>query len=143
MSQSPQAENDAARARLKALVARLSDADLARPIGHSWTVAAALAHLAFWDRRALVTLQGWERQGVPAPAVDADRVNEAMLPEWLAMTPREAADEAIASAEAVDQAVAALSPELLASIGARRPRAVDRSLHRQEHLDEIARVLAG
>jgi Mycothiol maleylpyruvate isomerase N-terminal domain len=48
------AENDAERARLRALVTRLNDADLARPMPTGWTIAAILAHLAFWDQRALL-----------------------------------------------------------------------------------------
>ena len=40
-------ENNRERERLRTLVDRLSDAELARPIEAGWTVAAALAHLAF------------------------------------------------------------------------------------------------
>jgi hypothetical protein len=45
-----------ARQRLQVLVARLDDAELAYPLGDEWTVAAVLAHLAFWDRRAAILL---------------------------------------------------------------------------------------
>jgi Mycothiol maleylpyruvate isomerase N-terminal domain len=44
--------NTAERARLEAVVGRLTDADLKRPLAAGWTVAAVLAHLAFWDQRA-------------------------------------------------------------------------------------------
>lgn len=47
------AQNSAERERLNALVARLSDEELRRPIGHGWTVSVALAHLAYWDRKAM------------------------------------------------------------------------------------------
>ena len=40
--------NEASRARLRALLDRLSDEDLGRKVG-DWTVAMSLAHLAFWD----------------------------------------------------------------------------------------------
>ena len=50
-------------ARLRQLIARLSDADLVRPVSGGWTVAAALAHMAFWDGRVLVSLERWEREG--------------------------------------------------------------------------------
>ena len=33
--------------RLRELVAGLTDADLATPVGDGWTVGAALAHVAF------------------------------------------------------------------------------------------------
>ncbi len=40
-------------ARLQQLIAQLTDADLNRSVGDDWTVAVVLAHLAFWDQRAL------------------------------------------------------------------------------------------
>ena len=46
------------RERLRALVAGLSEADLARPLGDgAWTVAATLAHLAYFDTRVAATLE--------------------------------------------------------------------------------------
>ena len=54
------ADNDAERARLRALVGRLGDTDLARPLDAGWTVAGVLAHLAFWDQRIIVLLDEWE-----------------------------------------------------------------------------------
>ncbi len=136
-------ENDAERERLRGLVARLGDADLGRPIGHGWTVSAALAHLAFWDRRNLATLEQWERSGVQVIPVDPDPINASRLPEWLAMPPREAAAEALAAAEVVDGKVERLSTRLAEEILARRPRTIIRATHRREHLDEIERALAG
>src|SRR5262249_31585037 len=53
-------------ARLRALVGRLSDADLARPLEAGWTVAAVLAHVAFWDQRAFILLEGWRKSGLAA-----------------------------------------------------------------------------
>jgi len=41
------ASNRASTARLRALAARLSDDELGHPVGEHWTVAIALAHLAF------------------------------------------------------------------------------------------------
>ena len=46
--------------------------------------------------------------------------------------------EVVAAAEAVDQRVAALSPELAQTIAdGGRARMLDRSRHRQEHVDQI------
>ena len=135
--------NTAARDRLRALVARLDDADLARPLGGGWTVAAALAHLAFWDRRAHVLLARWERDGPGPSPVDVEALNDALLPQWLAIPPRVAAEDAVRAAEAVDRAVEAASPATVAAAGA--PDAaltLLRAKHRGEHLDEIERALA-
>jgi hypothetical protein len=49
--------NDAERKRLEGLVARCSDADLERAMPAGWTVAATLAHLAFWDERVRVLFE--------------------------------------------------------------------------------------
>ena len=67
------AENDAQRERLRALVRRLSDQDLAGAMDAGWTVAGVLAHVAFWDQRILVLLNAWHGPGlaVPPPPEDA------------------------------------------------------------------------
>jgi hypothetical protein len=66
------AENNAQRERLRSLVARLSDAELARPMEAGWTVTGVLGHLAFWDRRMAIVIAGWRRAGASAvpPAID-------------------------------------------------------------------------
>jgi hypothetical protein len=61
MDQSYIAENDAERARLQALAARLTDADMARPTSEGWTVGVGLLHLAFWDRLSVAKFEEWER----------------------------------------------------------------------------------
>src|SRR3990172_8221055 len=48
------AENAEERTRLRVLVGRLNDHDFAVHVGGGWTIAATLAHLAFWDQLALV-----------------------------------------------------------------------------------------
>jgi uncharacterized damage-inducible protein DinB len=52
------------RQRLKALLTRISDTDMARRVGQHWTVSVALMHLAFWDRLWLAKFEEWERIGV-------------------------------------------------------------------------------
>ena len=137
--------NDTERARLRALTARLSDADLARPMPGGWTVAGVLAHVAFWDQRVLVLLERWEqsRSAVPplANQADVDWINDAAKPLLLALAPRQAADLAGAIAEEVDRKMAALSDDVLAqNAAAGRPLNPDRAEHRGEHLREIEQV---
>src|SRR5688500_1560621 len=106
--------NDAERERLRALVARLSDEDRARPLADGWTVGAALAHLAFWDRLALARWQAHLGDGTPLVALSdevADLINAAGLEQWLALPSREAARQAVAAAEALDGLVQGLGPE--------------------------------
>jgi hypothetical protein len=136
-------ENNEQRARLRALVERLSDGDLARPLDAGWTVGAVLAHLAFWDQRTLVLIERWEKEGPRTPPrsiddKDVDWVNDSAKALCLALPPRAAAHLALATAEAVDRRVEALSNELVAAnAAAGKPLNLFRAEHRREHLDEI------
>jgi hypothetical protein len=138
------AENAAELRRLRSLVERLSDADLARPTPGGWTVAASLAHVAFWDQRVLFWLDRWEQGEAPRGLdhADADWINDAGKPLLLALPPRVAAQLAVEIAERVDRRLAALPDErLTANQAAGEPILVARARHRKEHLDEIERIL--
>jgi hypothetical protein len=138
-------ENDAQRARLKALVSRASDADLGRPLSGGWTVAGVLGHVAFWDQRIVELAEKWQRDGVAPPPyqeADVDWINDAAKPFLLAVPPRKAAELAVAIAEEADRRVAALSDDLMKkNAAAGSPLNLDRAEHRREHLDEIDAAL--
>ncbi len=137
------AANQRERERLHALVTRLTDEELMRPMGNHWTVAVALAHLAFWDERSLFLLRKWQREGVTPSPMDIDVTNDALLALWRVIPPRAAANQAVAAAEAVDRELEAASPELIDAI---RELGEDyrlfRSIHRKLHLDEIEAVIS-
>jgi Mycothiol maleylpyruvate isomerase N-terminal domain len=139
------AENDRERRRLEALVDKLDDPALSRPMPDGWTVAGVLAHLAFWDQRIVTFIQFLERS-VKIPKedpTDVQWINEAAKPTQLALPPRRAAMLAVETARAIDQAVATLSDELLAkNAAAGSPIMLLRAQHRREHLDEIEQALA-
>jgi uncharacterized damage-inducible protein DinB len=140
------AENDAERARLRALVRRLSEDDLARPMAAGWTVAGVLAHVALWDQRIVVLLDDWERRGPSwtpplEDARDVDWVNDAAKPLCLALPPRVAAELALSVAETVDRRVAAVSDALIEANAQAGVLNWRRAEHRREHLDEIERTL--
>jgi hypothetical protein len=135
--------NRASTERMRALAARLSDAEMLHPVGEHWTVAIALAHLAFWDRRVMVVLDETERTGkLFIPALDVF-VNDLSLPLWAAIPPRAAARIAIETADALDDRLERCSPALLEEIYAYSPRWVVRGLHRGEHLDDVDAALRG
>ena len=145
VDRSHQAQNDKERARLEALVGRLSDAQLQTPMPAGWTVAAVLAHLAYWDQRAYLLLDRWQREGTAPVAFEeaqVDWINDAAKPMFLALAPRKAAELAVAIAEATDRKVAAL-PDDLVSRSAKPGSGITlvRADHRREHLDEIERAL--
>lgn len=142
------AENDAERDRLRALVARLSDADLQRPMPAGWTVASVLAHIGFWDARTIAVMAKWARGVAPSTAdyepEDVDWLNDATKPFFLALAPRDATKLALQYAEEADAQIAALSDDLLTQARAVGPPFdLSRANHRREHLDDIDRVLGG
>lgn len=138
-------ETDAERERLRALVKRLSDRDLSRPMPGGWTVAAVLAHVGFWDARAIYWLDKWADGAPPTPYEEenTDAVNDSAKPLCLALPPRDAANLALRLAEEADGKVKALSDEMLAKIRATGgpPFNLSRAIHRKEHLDEIEQGL--
>ena len=129
--------------RIRTLVARLSDEEMQHPVGENWTVAIALAHLAFWDRRVLYVLDLTKREGkLFAPVIDI-LVNDLSLPLWAAIPPREAAWIAIESAQELDLRLEDYPAALLEELYTFNKRWVVRAFHRDEHLDEVDRALAG
>jgi len=137
--------NAKGRERLYALVSELTDKELALEAGDGWTVAAMLAHLAFWDYRVLVLIMRWKKVGVGPSPIDVDGVNDAMKPLCLAIPPREAARLAIHAAEAIDAELANLPEDLKSEINVLVQEGkfrLNRSIHRNEHLDQIERALA-
>ena len=135
-------ENAQERTRLRALVGRLNDHAFAVKVGGGWTVAATLAHMAFWDRLALVRIRRWKEGTRSSSSLDLDLINDALLPVLLAMPPRNAATLAIEAAEAIDRELQQLSTEMVNEIQASggRPR-LYRSEHRRKHLDQIEAAL--
>ena len=94
------ADNPAQRRRLEAIASRLGETELQRDLDGGWTVAVALAHLAFWDRLYLQHLRRWQEEGLPSDD-PGDSLNDVLLDEWLAMTPRRTIELALAAARAM------------------------------------------
>jgi hypothetical protein len=135
-------ENARERERLKSFVTRLKDAQLSQSIDGRWTIAVALAHLAFWDQRSLCLMRKWKSSGVVPFPIDFDLANESLLPLWQALSPRAAANLAVSSAEAIDRELEAAPADLIAEIEKLGERfRLYRSEHRKLHLDEMEEVL--
>jgi len=136
-------QNRASTERMRLLVARLSDEEMLHPVGEHWTVAIALSHLAWWDRRVIYALDMTERDGkLFAPEVDIF-VNDLSLPLWAAIPPRQAARLGIETAEELDRRLEGFPPALLEEINTHNERWVLRALHRNEHLDDVDAALKG
>ena len=136
-------ENNRERERLRRLVNGITDTELTLVIyQEGWTIASMLAHLAFWDKYRLELMKKWQRQGVSPTVIDDDLLNDTLLPFFLELPPRKAADMALAMAEKIDSELEHLSPDMtnaIMSLGERH--ALNRSIHRKMHLDEIETLL--
>jgi hypothetical protein len=146
VDRSHDAETDVERERLRSLVARLSDEELSRPMPGGWTVAAVLAHVGFWDARAIYFLNKWGPAGEPSTyePEDTDAANDSAKPLCLALPPRSAAQLALRLADEADGKIKALSDSMLTKIHAKGnpPFNLSRGDHRKEHLDDIDRLLS-
>ncbi len=133
--------NRASTERIKKLAASLSDEEMQTRVGQHWTVAIALAHLAFWDRRVMYVLDMTTRDGrLFVPQIDIF-VNDLSLPLWTAIPPRDAARIAIETSEDLDKRLEVYPQGLLEEIYKYNKRWVIRALHRNEHLDEVDAAL--
>jgi len=136
-------DNARERQRLRNLVGNLTDEQLSRPIGVDWTIAIALAHLAFWDQRSLVLMRKWKKNGIVEPSpIDIDITNEALLPLWSSLEPRKAANLAVTCAESADREAEETSPEITEQIEKHGVSTrLCRYIHRKIHLDQIEEFL--
>jgi hypothetical protein len=146
MERSSVAQSDVERARLQAVVARLTDPDMARAMSEEWTVEVGLMHLAFWDGLSLSKFAEWERTGRVdiLPLQDmVEGINRAQLAWWRTIAPAQIRYAVVAATEAVDRKVETLPAPIIDAILAVRPRSLTRAIHRRQHLDQIERALAG
>ena len=139
-------QNATSRQRLVELTRRLSAEDLARSTEYGWTVAALLAHLAFWDQRMVVLLLRWLEAGFDTSPMDAQVVNDALKVVCHALEPHAAVELCLTYAEAVDAEFVKLTPELTRQLEKHAATTetqfrMNRSLHRNAHLDDIEALL--
>jgi hypothetical protein len=139
-------QNDVSRSRLETLISGLSDADLARSTDYGWTVAALLAHLAFWDQRMIMILKRWRGEGLDASPIDAGAVNDSLRVICHALEPRAAIELCLSSAKVADAELASLTSEQVKQMEEHAAATntqfrMNRSLHRNGHLDDIEALL--
>jgi hypothetical protein len=139
-------QNSASRRRLEALVQRLSDEDFARTTDYGWTVAALLAHLAFWDQRMSAILRRWQEEGLDPSPNDMMVLNEALKVICHAVEPRTAVALVLSAAEKIDGELEKLTPEFTKQLEEHAAATdtqfrMNRSLHRDGHLNDIELLL--
>lgn len=138
------ASNRAQTERLRELARRLTPAMLAVRLPNGWTVAVALAHIAFWDRQRLCLMRRWAAGDWCHGGYDGELFNEVLLPFLEAIAPDRAAELALATAEEVDSFLLAVPDGVVDTASARPDRPnLDRGSHREGHLDQIEEALDG
>ena len=138
--------NAATRQKLHDLVENLDAETLTRPMDEDWTIAAVMAHLAFWDEWNFVRWRKYRETGEIAAVSSMaaiDMINESALPAQRALDPHQAVALALETAEAGDRYIEDLPDDLIAfALSDNRNIYVDRSIHRDQHIPDIERVLA-
>jgi uncharacterized damage-inducible protein DinB len=150
--------NAASRRHLASLVERLRPEDLAlstEPTEEgSWTVAQVLGHLLFWDRSMEARWRlALERAGetgvvdvVGIPGELTEAINRPLawlIGDWSERLGPAIGSQAVAAAEAVDSLAEAMVGRLPAGALATRPNVVHRWSHREAHLGQVEKALAG
>jgi hypothetical protein len=129
--------------RLRRLVARLTPDMLAVRLPRGWTVAVALAHIAFWDRQRLVLMRRIAAGQPARGAYDGEVFNDTLLPFLQMIPPEQAAAAAVRCAEEVDAFLLEVPDAVVAdALGRPDPPNLDRGSHREYHLDRIEQALA-
>jgi hypothetical protein len=130
-------------ARLRTAVPTLSGEQLARRTASGWTVAATLAHLAFYDDWVCERWRRRVRAGrfQDLPDDITELVNAAGARAWNAVTDGRVKTVAVAAADDVAELLAGLPESALTdAVVTGRLAMIDRSRHWTPHLDEIEAV---
>jgi len=137
------AENRVERERLFALTSKLDEASLKHEMPNGWTVAETLTHLAFWDSYCVALVAGWEKSGYSLTKANVEATNAAAEALAKAIPAMAAVGLVREAAEAADNKVEQITPELAAAIEAGgQANFFSRFRHRQAHLDKIAKELS-
>jgi hypothetical protein len=133
--------NRKATQRLRRLIKNCSDSDLLQKVSGDWSVLFTLAHLAFWDQRAMFVIESALKNGkVNAPYFD-DQIND-ILPSIFSLIPIENIVRfTISTSEELDIELEQCPKEIISELQKVNIRLVDRSQHRNLHLDDIEKVI--
>jgi hypothetical protein len=126
--------------RIETVVRSLGEDSLRQMLDSGWTVAATLAHLAFWDRWVEARWSHFLRTGAfhDLPDDITDLVNEAAKPGWHAVPPGETVRLCLDAAVSVTRTIQGLSSaNILAAVETGRLALIDRTMHWYPHVDEI------
>ncbi len=101
-------ENNTSRNELINCVNGLSQAQLYHEMPAGWNALAVLAHLAFWDQRAIILLKKWQKVGISASPNDTDVVNETTRSFFRVLDPERAKQLVLATTQGINQLIDSL-----------------------------------
>ncbi len=127
--------------RLTELVQELSNEELTKTLSNGWPVFVTLAHLAFWDQRVIHVLNLAKKNKILfAPSFDI-QLNDILTPIFQSIPPKEAVKLAIGTADLLDRMLEESSVQILEELMKINNRLVERSFHRNSHLDSIENII--
>jgi hypothetical protein len=129
--------------RLRKLVGRLTPEMLAVRLPRGWTVAVALAHIAFWDRQRLCLMRRWAAGDMVHGGYDGELFSEVLHPFLEMLPPDRVGEVALRTAEEIDAFLLAVPDDVVEMAQARPDRPnLDRGSHRDYHLQRVEEALA-
>jgi len=135
-------QNHASEIELINFVSKLTPDQLKTTMPAGWDVLSVLAHVVFWDIRALTLIEKWESGEIKVSEVDTDVINEVTRPIFLTLDLAKAIAMIIDYSKMIDEKIDSLSPEFIARIEAEGKNVhLNRSKHRRMHIDEIKQIL--
>lgn len=135
-------ENNTSRNELINFVNSLSQAQLYQEMPAGWNVLAVLAHLAFWDQRAITLLNKWQIEGISASPNDTDVINETTRSFFRALDPERGKQLVLATAQEIDQLVDSMPVAFFNDVMVKGTTVhLNRAEHRRMHIEEIKQAL--
>ncbi|MPM58569.1 hypothetical protein SDC9_105400 [bioreactor metagenome] len=136
-------ENNTSRNELINFVNSLSQAQLYQELPAGWNVLAVLAHLAFWDQRAITLLNKWQKEGISASPNDTDVVNETTRSFFRVLDPERGKQLVLATAQEIDQKIESMPVAFYNDVIVKGTTVhLNRAEHRRMHIEEIKQALA-
>jgi hypothetical protein len=129
--------------RMRRIVKGLSNKELSQTTGNDWPIFITLSHLAFWDQRVIHVIGLAKKNAIVNAPLFNDQLNDIMAPILEAIPPEVAVGLAIKMAGELDQLLEETPQEIIQQMMTINSRLVERSLHRNSHLDDIEAMLQG
>lgn len=135
-------ENHASQLELTEFISQLSNEQLYREMPAGWNVLAVLAHLAFWDQRAIILIKKWQQEGISGSPMDIDVINETTRIFFRDLDPEKTKRSVSQSAVEMDALIDSLPDDFLQEIREKGSTVhLNRAEHRRMHVKEIKSAL--